>query len=453
MAGPGGKPPEVKTRSRAEAGLPNGERPPAISGAPAPGLSGRHVLAPFGRACAAAAWRILGRPFDRRHGVSTARVEPLSNFTIGSENVAHATEYAPTPVRGFWLSVGSLDIDSRRFSFVDLGSGKGRTVVLAAKLPFRSIEGIEFSKELHELARRNVEASCRPSDRDRIKLYHGDVVDHEFPEHPLVVYLFNPFGPPVLAAVLRNLASSFRRRPRPIFVVYMNPVHRGLFEARGFRKLPGRWFDRMAGTPFAIYQLQAGACACERPGGARGAPEAPGGKPSRSHAADEADPAAREERSPPMILMRSKPAGLAALALAATALALLAPSAKAHDESATIGELSIDNVAATAARPGEQTKVTFSIENSGPQGIVVTGVRLEAGEPSRVMAFLGHIGHTGEIGSVRVGSGENVTVDGKKLWIEVGPLEQELIAGSRVGARLLLGAYEVPLSIHVAPKG
>lgn len=154
-----------------------------------------------------------------------------------------------------------------------------------------------------------------------------------------------------------------------------------------------------------------------------------------------------------MILMRNKGAGVAAVILAATALALLPRPSGAHDESATIGELSIDNVAATAARPGEQTKVTFSIENSGPQGIVVMGVRLQTGEPSRVMAFLGHTGHTGEIGSLRVGPGESVSVDGKTVWIEVGPLEQELIAGSRVGARLLLGAYDVPLSIHVAPKG
>lgn len=296
MAGPGGKLPEVATRSQAEAGacLPSGEGSPANSGASARGLSGRHVVGPVGRAFAAAAWRMLGRPFDRRHGVSTANIEPLSNFTIGSENVAHATEYAPTPVRGFWLSVGSLDVDFRRFSFVDLGSGKGRTVVLAARLPFRSIEGVEFSRELHELAARNVEASCDARDRDRIKLHHGDVVDYEFPEHPLVVYLFNPFGPPVLATVLRNLTSSFRRRPRPVFVVYMNPVHRALFEARGFRKLPGRWFDRIAGTPFAIYQLHVGGCARERDGGERGAPEAQCGRPSRSHAGDEG-PAPRKK--------------------------------------------------------------------------------------------------------------------------------------------------------------
>lgn len=125
--------------------------------------------------------------------------------------------------------------------------------------------------------------------------------------------------------------------------------------------------------------------------------------------------------------------------------------ARADDESAILGEVSIEHVAATPARAGETTKVTFSIENGGTEDVVVTGVLLATGEPSRVMGFLGHTGHTGEIGAFRIGPGEAGRLDGKNVWIEIGPLKQGLAQGSVVTARLLLGLYDAPISIHVSP--
>lgn len=218
-------------------------------------LPGRRLLAPFGRSCAAVAWRLLGRPFDQRRGVDTGEVQPLSEFAVAGDKLAHATEHAPTSVRGFWLSVGSLAIDFRRFGFVDLGSGKGRALLLATQLPFRSIEGIELSRELHEIASVNVRTACKQNDRNRVQLHQGDAASYEFPEYPLVVYLFNPFGPPVLSSIARKLELSFRQHPRPIFVVYMNPVHRDEFKAPAFQALSSRWFDPIAQTPFVIYRM------------------------------------------------------------------------------------------------------------------------------------------------------------------------------------------------------
>ncbi len=45
-----------------------------------------------------------------------------------------------------------------------------------------------------------------------------------FPETPLVVYLFNPLPEAALRQVMRNLEQSFERAPRPVWLVYHNPV-------------------------------------------------------------------------------------------------------------------------------------------------------------------------------------------------------------------------------------
>lgn len=152
-----------------------------------------------------------------------------------------------------------------------------------------------------------------------------------------------------------------------------------------------------------------------------------------------------------MIPTGSKAAALALFAIAATVLLDPRPS-RADDESAMIGDVSVENVAATPARAGETSRITFAVENAGLQTVTLTGLRLPSGEPARVMGFLGHAGHTGEIGSVRIGPGETSQLDGKNLWIEIGPLKDGLAPGSVVAARLLLGPYEAPVSIHVSRK-
>ena len=42
------------------------------------------------------------------------------------------------------------------FAFVDMGSGKGRALLVASELPFAKIVGVELSQELHQIAEENV---------------------------------------------------------------------------------------------------------------------------------------------------------------------------------------------------------------------------------------------------------------------------------------------------------
>ncbi len=46
---------------------------------------------------------------------------------------------------------------------------------------------------------------------------------------PTVMFLYNPFGAPVMGQVIGNLVASLRQWPRPCFVLYRNPTCAGLF--------------------------------------------------------------------------------------------------------------------------------------------------------------------------------------------------------------------------------
>ena len=224
------------------------------------GRSDRRVAAPLWYILKGAIWRVLGRPFDRRRGVRTdGSIQPAELLTE-SENRCLAVEYAPTPARTFWLSVASLKIDAKSFVFVDLGSGKGKALLLASTLPFRRLEGVEFARDLHELACSNIRAATPESARDRFVLHHLDVAAYDFPDEPCVVYLFNPFEATLLAHVAKRLLNSFRLRPRDIFVVYVNPVHRDVLEALGFTPIKRPWWDSMLQrwipSRYVIYKLE-----------------------------------------------------------------------------------------------------------------------------------------------------------------------------------------------------
>lgn len=126
--------------------------------------------------------------------------------------------------------------------------------------------------------------------------------------------------------------------------------------------------------------------------------------------------------------------------------------ARADDESAAAREIVIESVAATPARVGETTRLTFAIRNDGVERVLVTGIGTATGEASRVVGFLG-TRHAASIGSLPIEPGEEVRLGSRTAWIELGPLASDLMSGSRFPARLLLGRGSLPLTVHVtAPR-
>ena len=124
------------------------------------------------------------------------------------------------------------------YTFVDLGSGKGRMLFLAAEYPFRKIQGVEFALQLHQQAERNISryrhARQRCTDLESTNL---DASEYIFPDGKLVLYLFNPFGPEVFKKVLINLGKSLAQHPRHVIVVIVNPEFALITEAMPFLRL------------------------------------------------------------------------------------------------------------------------------------------------------------------------------------------------------------------------
>jgi hypothetical protein len=56
---------------------------------------------------------------------------------------------------------------------------------------------------------------------------------------PLVIYLFNPFPEPGLRRALAKLKNSLETKPRPIYVLYHNPLMESVLNQAGLRRITG----------------------------------------------------------------------------------------------------------------------------------------------------------------------------------------------------------------------
>ena len=176
------------------------------------------------------------KAFDELYDVDTGGIIPLSELAIESDNWVYGVHYeAVSPSLDFDELFDGLDIRYEASVFVDLGCGKGRALLLAASLPFRRVVGVEFSGDLARVASRNL--ARWPSDKRRCSdasVIHLDASKYEFPPEPMVVFMYNPFGPEVMAKVLSNLRVAWGRYGQRVVVVYFTPKHSSLLDEAGF---------------------------------------------------------------------------------------------------------------------------------------------------------------------------------------------------------------------------
>jgi SAM-dependent methyltransferase len=176
--------------------------------------------------------RRAGQRFDAEHGVTTEALVFLGELdpeAVGA-SLEFATHYEPTPVPQALALLDASPLRPQDATFVDLGVGMGRVVMLAARRAYRAVIGVEISPALVEIARENL-ASLRDPQRVArdVKIVRADAAEYVFPRGDLVVFLYNPFRGPVLERVLANLRAPGERRD--IVLLYHTPVERDAVDA------------------------------------------------------------------------------------------------------------------------------------------------------------------------------------------------------------------------------
>lgn len=190
-------------------------------------LTARRAIRVLARVGRGAAHRVRGVALDLRLGISTEGI--LRNEARLRSRYSDGHYYEPVRGGDFRDAMAHVDLDPHESSFMDLGSGRGRALLLAAESGYRRVIGVELDEKLMPQAQRNVDRWLSrhryPSGDPEFLLLHDDAASVELPDGPTVVFLCNPFGEASLRQVLDRLVSSYQSSPRPLWLCYVNPQY------------------------------------------------------------------------------------------------------------------------------------------------------------------------------------------------------------------------------------
>lgn len=175
-------------------------------------------------------------PFDLLHGTDTSGHITGTRLSANSLSAMYITGYAGIPPSALTQAISALQIDFEQFTFVDIGCGKGRALLVASQFPFGRLLGLEIASELCDIARTNI--ARRHDWAARISIVEQDAAAFTFPEGPLVLYLYDPFRAPQLRRFLKNLERQLMRSPRSVYLLYgWDPHHSEVMNSFDFLKL------------------------------------------------------------------------------------------------------------------------------------------------------------------------------------------------------------------------
>jgi SAM-dependent methyltransferase len=190
-------------------------------------------------------------PFDFEHGTDTGGLITGADLASSHPSDRYIEGYAAVPPSRFRSILARWQVSDpphalADYTFIDLGCGKGRALLLASELPFRQVVGVELNPPLAATAQANVGLwTAANHARSPIRVERGDATEMAWPEGPCVVFLFNPFGVALMQTLAHRLAAEFRTRPTDLEVLYYKPEHADAF-AKSFEMT---WCEASGITP------------------------------------------------------------------------------------------------------------------------------------------------------------------------------------------------------------
>jgi SAM-dependent methyltransferase len=152
-------------------------------------------------------------PFDHANAADTSGHIPGELLTPANR---YNTAYYGISPSALTRALELLPEATSSFTFLDIGCGKGRALLIAAEFGFPKILGIELSPDLCRIAQSNTRR------HPHIEIRQQDAAALTFPPTPLVIFLYHPFLAPVLRRVLNNLDRHHRANPQPTYLLYAN---------------------------------------------------------------------------------------------------------------------------------------------------------------------------------------------------------------------------------------
>jgi predicted RNA methylase len=196
--------------------------------------------------------------WDVAHGTDTSGVLEVDEIEASAEQKQGAVRYEATPPECFEHLIeqaGGRTLEAS--TFVDIGSGKGRVVLMAALAGFRKAIGVEMGSDLHGIANANLERLRPRLGEAEVHMLLADARDFSWEPEPTLLFLNNPFGAELLAQLLQAIETSLKASPRPFTIIYYHCNHGQLLKARSGWSLVAEGWWRDESHHYSIHRWMA----------------------------------------------------------------------------------------------------------------------------------------------------------------------------------------------------
>jgi len=146
----------------------------------------------------------------------------IYDLTRTGEHKEHGTALVSTSKDFLTKLINDLE-DSigkplKKTVFIDYGSGKGAAIIHARALGFERTVGVEFAKELHETAQKNIQKLKL----ENVDSFYADATTYLAPSDVSVIYLFNPFDEVVMKKLIANIVEQKDNFENDVYIIYGN---------------------------------------------------------------------------------------------------------------------------------------------------------------------------------------------------------------------------------------
>jgi predicted RNA methylase len=203
--------------------------------------------------------------FDLKYGLDTQTSILIRHLETSAPGAQYANHYEGAAMPLVRRILRQLRTDLRRFTFIDLGSGKGRVLLVAAQYSFKSVIGVEFSKTLHDITQSNisnfVEQGLTKTHPVSINMDAGEFDFSQFTDK--IVFCNNPFAASLMLRVLDNLQLSVIKTRSNVILIYLTPIPatvKDRLDAFGLIR-QGHFLSHFGGfQKFYVYRIHGSSC-------------------------------------------------------------------------------------------------------------------------------------------------------------------------------------------------
>jgi hypothetical protein len=169
-----------------------------------------------------------------KYGTNTFVPVELKSLTITNGDKKKASRYEAVSFYMLEKLLHAFQKVSGLTSIVDLGSGKGRVLMVASHFGFTDITGIDFAEELCLQANMNMKKKEKEFPNISWRVINENVENYDIGSRDSVFFMFNPFTEVILKRFLEKLDHSCHEFPRSVYFLYASPQHQQLLLDDGY---------------------------------------------------------------------------------------------------------------------------------------------------------------------------------------------------------------------------